>query len=207
MKRHWRGARQIGFTVVAISLSLIAAFIPLIFMEGAAGRVLREFSMTLVFAIIVSTFVALTVTPMICAHHMRMSLSERRSRFDRVTENTLDAMIGFYGRTLRTVLRFPILTLLVFLSTVALTVTLYIKTPKSYFPNDDPWLVIGGTRAAPDISFQAMLALQQKVADIVLADPAVASIGSSMGGGSNNRGQMFISLKPLAERGGMTRNR
>ncbi len=199
-----RGARQIGFTVIAISLSLIAAFIPLIFMEGAAGRVLREFSMTLVFAIIVSTFVALTVTPMICAHHMRTSLSERRGWFDRVTENALDSMIGFYARSLRTVLRFPILTFLVFLSTVALTVTLYIKTPKSYFPSDDSGLIIGGTRGSADISFQAMVAMQQQVADLVLADPAVASIGSSMGGGSNNRGQMFISLKPLAERNGLT---
>lgn len=201
-----RGARQIGFTVIAISVSLIAAFIPLIFMEGAAGRVLREFSLTLVFAIGVSTFVALSVTPMICGHYMRASLSERRTRFDRVVETALDGLTDFYGRTLRTVLRFPILTLLVFLSTVALTVTLYVKTPKSYFPNDDSGLIIGGTRASADVSFQAMLKLQQDVADIVLADPAVASIGSSMGGGngSNNRGQMFISLKPLAERGGLT---
>lgn len=201
-----RGARQIGFTVIAISVSLVAAFIPLIFMEGAAGRVLREFSLTLVFAIGISTFVALSITPMICGHYMRSSLSERRTRFDRVVETALDAMTGFYGRTLRAVLRFPILTLLVFLSTVALTVTLYVKTPKSYFPGDDSGLIIGGTRASADVSFQAMLKLQQEVADIVLADPAVASIGSSMGGGNgtNNRGQMFISLKPLAERGGLT---
>jgi multidrug efflux pump len=197
------GARQIGFTVLSISLSLVAAFTPLIFMDGAVGRLLREFSLTLTFAVVVSTVVSLTITPMICAHHIREVTSGSATRFDRVVEGALSRMVAFYARTLRSVLGFPLLTLAVFFATIALTVTLYIKTPKSYFPVDDSGFVIGSTRASPDISFQAMLGLQQQLADIVMADPAVAGIASSLGGVSN-RGTMFITLKPPAERDGLT---
>jgi multidrug efflux pump len=201
------GARQIGFTVLSISLSLIAAFTPLIFMDGIVGRLLREFSLTLTFAIVVSTLVSLTVTPMICAHYIRQTTSETATLFDRVIEGSLSRIVGFYARTLRTVLEFPLLTLLVFFATIALTVTLYIKVPKGYFPTDDSGFVIGATRASPDISFQSMLGLQQQLADIVMADPAVAGIGSVLpsgggpGGAASNRGTMFITLKPPAERG------
>jgi multidrug efflux pump len=204
------GAKQIGFTVLSISLSLIAAFTPLIFMDGVVGRLLREFSLTLTFAIVVSTVVSLTVTPMICAHFIKEATSDRATWFDRLVEGTLSAVVRFYLRTLRVVLGFPYLTLMVFFATIALTVTLYIKTPKGYFPTDDSGFVIGGTRASPDISFQAMLKLQQQLADIVMADPAVAGIGSSLGsgggpgGGGSNRGTMFISLKPPEERGATT---
>jgi len=197
------GARQIGFTVLSISLSLVAAFTPLIFMDGAVGRLLREFSLTLTFAVVVSTVVSLTITPMICAHHIREVTSGSATRFDRIVEGALSRMVEFYARTLRSVLGFPLLTLTVFFATIALTVTLYIKTPKSYFPVDDSGFVIGSTRASPDISFQAMLGLQQQLADIVMADPAVAGIASSLGGVSN-RGTMFITLKPPAERDGLT---
>jgi multidrug efflux pump len=197
------GARQIGFTVLSISLSLVAAFTPLIFMDGAVGRLLREFSLTLTFAVVVSTVVSLTITPMICAHHIREVTSGSATRFDRIVEGALSRMVEFYARTLRSVLGFPLLTLAVFFATIALTVTLYIKTPKSYFPVDDSGFVIGSTRASPDISFQAMLGLQQQLADIVMADPAVAGIASSLGGVSN-RGTMFITLKPPAERDGLT---
>ncbi len=197
------GARQIGFTVLSISLSLVAAFTPLIFMDGAVGRLLREFSLTLTFAVVVSTVVSLTITPMICAHHIREVTSGSATRFDRIVEGALSRMVEFYARTLRSVLGFPLLTLIVFFATIALTVTLYIKTPKSYFPVDDSGFVIGSTRASPDISFQAMLGLQQQLADIVMADPAVAGIASSLGGVSN-RGTMFITLKPPAERDGLT---
>src|SRR3954453_10496144 len=155
------GARQIGFTVVSISLSLVAAFTPLIFMDGIVGRLLREFSLTLTFAIAVSTVVSLTITPMICAHYIKEVTSDRATWFDRVVEGTLSTIVRFYERTLHVVLGFPYLTLLVFFATIALTVTLYIKTPKGYFPTDDSGFVIGATRAAPDISFQAMLKLQQ----------------------------------------------
>ena len=220
------GARQIGFTVVSISLSLVAAFTPLIFMDGIVGRLLREFSLTLTFAIAVSTLVSLTVTPMICAHYIRRSTSETVTWFDRLSRIVADALtprlriwpfgrsvkisppriVDLYAWTLRRVLEFPFLTLLVFFATIALTVTLYIQTPKGYFPSDDSGLVMGSTRASADISFQAMLALQQQVADIVMADPAVAGIGSALGsgpgGGTYNRGNMFISLKPPEERDG-----
>jgi multidrug efflux pump len=204
------GAKQIGFTVVSISLSLIAAFTPLIFMDGIVGRLLREFSLTLTFAILVSTLVSLTITPMICAHYIKEATSGHATWFDRLIEGSLSRIVRFYTWTLRGVLGFPFLTLLVFFATIALTVTLYIKTPKGYFPTDDSGFVIGATRASPDISFQAMLKLQQEVADIVLADPAVASIGSSIGsgggpgGGGANRGTMFISLKPPEERAGVS---
>ncbi|WP_445488071.1 efflux RND transporter permease subunit [Rhodopseudomonas sp. RCAM05734] len=201
------GARQIGFTVLSISLSLIAAFTPLIFMDGLVGRLLREFSLTLTFSIVVSTVVSLTVTPMICAHYIKTGLSSTETRFDRIVEGTLSRIVAFYERTLHVVLGFPLLTLLVFFATIALTVTLYIKTPKGFFPNDDSGFVIGATRASADTSFQAMLGLQQRLADLVLADPGVQSIGSILGGGGPggggaNRGTMFISLKSPEERNG-----
>ncbi|SHJ25201.1 multidrug efflux pump [Bradyrhizobium lablabi] len=201
------GAKQIGFTVLSISLSLIAAFTPLIFMDGIVGRLLREFSLTLTFAIVVSTVVSLTITPMICAHYIKEATSGTATWFDRIIEGSLSRMVAFYTRTLRVALEFPMMVLLVFLATIALTVTLYIKTPKGYFPVDDSGFVIGATRASADISFQSMLGLQQQIADIVMADPAVAGIGSILGaggpgGGGSNRGMMFISLKPPEERGG-----
>jgi multidrug efflux pump len=203
------GAKQIGFTVLSISLSLIAAFTPLIFMDGVVGRLLREFSLTLTFAIVVSTVVSLTVTPMICAHYIKAATSDNATWLDRLVEGSLSRVVSFYARTLRVVLRFPMLTLVVFFATIALTVTLYIKTPKGYFPVDDSGFVIGSTRASADTSFQSMLGLQQQLADIVMADPAVAGIGSVLGGGGgrgggSNRGTMFISLKPPEERGGLS---
>jgi multidrug efflux pump len=204
------GAKQIGFTVLSISLSLVAAFTPLIFMDGMVGRLLREFSVTLTFAIVVSTVVSLTITPMICAHYIKAATSRNATWFDRIVEGALSRMVAFYARTLRVVLGFPFLTLMVFFATIALTVTLYIKTPKGYFPTDDSGFVIGATRASADISFQSMLGLQQQLADIVMADQAVAGVGSILAGaggpfgGGSNRGIMFISLKPSAERGGLT---
>ena len=202
------GARQIGFTVLSISLSLIAAFTPLIFMDGLVGRLLREFSLTLTFSIIVSTVVSLTVTPMICARYIKTGVSSTETRFDRIVEGTLSRVVAFYERSLRVVLGFPLLTLLVFFATIALTVVLYIKTPKGLFPSDDSGFVIGATRASADTSFQTMLGLQQRLADIVLADPGVASVGSSLGGsggpggGGASRGTMFIALKSPEERNG-----
>jgi multidrug efflux pump len=204
------GARQIGFTVLSISLSLIAAFAPLVFMDGLVGRLLREFSLTLVFAIVISTVVSLTVTPMICAHYIKSATSTDATWFDRAVEGTLTPMINFYERSLRVVLGFPFLTMVVFVATIALTVTLYIKTPKGLFPTDDSGFVIGSTRASADTSFEAMLELQKRLADIVLADPAVQSVGSSLGGsggpggGGANRGTMFIALKDTAERAGVS---
>jgi len=198
------GARQIGFTVVAISVSLIAAFIPLLFMGGIVGRLFREFSVTLAFAIAVSTVVSLSVTPMICAHFVRAPPSPSATWLDRVVSAVLDRLIRSYAGTLRNVLRHRALTMLVMLLTVALTVVLYVKVPKGYFPQDDTGLVFGGTEASTDISFKAMSELQQRAAAIVEADPAVAAVASSVGAStfnpSLNQGRLFISLKPLAER-------
>ena len=199
-----KGAKQIGFTVVSISVSLIAAFIPLLFMGGIVGRLFREFSVTLAFAIVVSTVVSLSVTPMICAYFVRSAPSRDATWLDRLVEGALARTIRFYDRTLAFVLEHNALALIVFVATIALTVGLYIKTPKGYFPQDDTGLIFGGTQASTDISYEAMLQLQQKAMDVVLTDSAVAGLGSSVGAStfnaSVNRGRMFISLKPLAER-------
>ncbi len=199
------GARQIGFTVLSISISLIAAFIPLLFMGGIVGRLFREFSVTLVFAIAVSTVVSLTVTPMICAHYVRSVPSRNATLFDRLVEGVLGATVRGYGSTLSVVLRHRALSLLVLIATIGLTVYLYVATPKGYFPQDDTGLIFGGVIAATDVSYQEMLQLQQRATAIVLSDPAVAGVGSSVGGsafsGSVNNGRLFVSLKPLAERG------
>ena len=205
------GARQIGFTVISISLSLIAAFIPLLFMEGIVGRLLREFSVTLVFAIAVSTVVSLTVTPMICAYFVRSGPSPDATRLDRLVEGVMSRVLRAYARTLDVALRHRFLTMLVMLATVAATVNLYVKTPKGYFPQDDTGLIVGSTRAFADISFDAMSKLQQRALEIVLADPAVDGVGSSVGASgftaSVNQGRMFISLKPLSQRDGLTTQR
>ena len=202
------GARQIGFTVVSISVSLIAAFIPLLFMGGIVGRLFREFSVTLAFAIVVSTVVSLSLTPMICAYFVRKPPSPDATRLDRLVESALGRMIRFYDGTLNHVLEHRALTVIVFFATIALTVGLYVKVPKGYFPQDDTGLIFGGTEASTDISFEAMKALQERAMDIVLTDPAVAGLGSSVGASgfnpSVNRGRLFISLKPLNERGGVS---
>jgi multidrug efflux pump len=196
------GSRQIGFTVFSISLSLIAAFTPLLFMGGLVGRLFREFSVTLAFAIVVSTFVSLTVTPMICAHFVKHDT--RVTWLDRIVEGVLNRVIAAYAASLDVVLRRRGWTLLVAVATVAATVVLFIKTPKGFFPQDDTGFIFGMTEAASDISFPAMAKLQQRAAEIVRADSAVASVGSSVGSSgfnaSVNQGRLFISVKPIEER-------
>jgi hydrophobe/amphiphile efflux-1 (HAE1) family protein len=202
------GAQQIGFTVISISISLVAAFIPLLFMTGVVGRVFREFSVTLAFAIAVSTAVSLTLTPMICAHFVRKPPSLDATWLDRAVERVLGLMVRSYARSLGIVLNYRGLTLLVMAATMAITAMLYVRTPKGFFPSDDTGLIYGGTRASSEISFNLMYELQQKAEAIVRADPAVAGVGSSIGSSgwnaSVNRGNLFISLKPLSERGGAT---
>ncbi|MGH6725557.1 MAG: efflux RND transporter permease subunit, partial [Pseudolabrys sp.] len=168
-----KGAKQIGFTVVSISVSLIAAFIPLLFMGGIVGRLFREFSVTLAFAIAVSTVVSLSVTPMICAYFVRAAPSHNATGLDRLVESALSRTVRFYERTRSFTLEHNVLALIVFVATIALTVGLYIKTPKGYFPQDDTGLIFGGTQASTDISYEAMVKLQQQAMDVVLADPAV----------------------------------
>jgi multidrug efflux pump subunit AcrB len=197
------GAKQIGFTVISISISLVAAFIPLLFMSGVIGRLFREFSVTLAFAILVSTVVSLSVTPMICAHFVREAPSPDARRFDRLVEGVLRWMVAGYDLSLAVVLRHRVLTLIVWAATVALTVFLYTKVPRSDFPEDDTGLIFGSTEAATDVSYGTMRQLQLQAAEVVMADPAVAGIGSFIGTSGNstvNQGRIFISLKPLAER-------
>jgi multidrug efflux pump len=189
-------------------VSLIAAFIPLLFMGGIVGRLFREFSVTLVFAIAVSTVVSLSVTPMICAYFVKSGPSPDATWLDRRVEGILSRVIRFYDRTLSFVLEHRALAMMTFVATLALTVFLFIKVPKGYFPQDDTGLIFGGTQASTDISYEAMLTLQLRAMDIVLADPAVSGLGSSVGASgfnaSVNNGRLFISLKPLAERNNVT---
>jgi len=197
------GAKQIGFTVISISISLVAAFIPLLFMGGIIGRLFREFSVTLAFAILVSTVVSISVTPMICAHFVRAPPSPDATRIDRFVEGVLRWLIRGYDYSLSVVLRHRTLTLIVWVATIALTVSLYYKVPKSDFPEDDTGLIFGSTEAATDVSYGTMRDLQLRAADIVLADKAVDGIGSFVGTSGNatvNQGRIFISLKPLSER-------
>jgi hydrophobe/amphiphile efflux-1 (HAE1) family protein len=203
-----KGAQQIGFTVISISVSLVAAFIPLLFMGGIVGRLFREFSVTLAFAIVVSTVISLSVTPMICAYFVRQGPSPNATWLDRRVEGVLRRTIRFYDRTLSFTIAHRGLALIVFVATIALTIGLLIKVPKGYFPQDDTGLIFGGTTASTDISFEAMEALQKQALDLVLSDPAVAGVGSSVGASgfnaSVNKGRLFISLKPLNERGNVS---
>jgi hydrophobe/amphiphile efflux-1 (HAE1) family protein len=202
------GTRQIGFTVIAISVSLAAAFTPLLFMGGVVGRLFNEFSLTLTFAIAISTAVSLSVTPMVCAHFVKSAPSRDATWFDRAVERTLSRTIFAYATSLDFVLRHRAVTMLVFVAVIGLTVQLYIKTSKGFFPQDDTGLIFGGTRASPEISFESMKDLQQRATQIVLSDPAVEYVGSSIGAStynaSVNNGRLFISLKPPSERGNVS---
>jgi multidrug efflux pump len=198
------GARQIGFTIVSISISLVAVFIPLLFMGGIIGRQFHEFSVTLSVAILISAVVSLTLTPMLCARWIKPA-SERSkpSRFYRITERAFNAVLQGYARSLRWVLKHSFLMLLVTAATIVTTVWLYTIVPKGFFPDQDTGLIMGLTQAAQDTSFQSLQTKQNSVAEIIQHDPAVASVSSfvgSGGGGGGSSGRMFITLKPRQER-------
>ena len=203
MSAALHGSKQIAFTVFSISLSLIAVFIPLLFMEGVMGKLLREFSMTLTFAIVISMVVSLTVTPMICAWlpHFKHS---KRSRFDALIEDSLDYIVNLYSRSLRPVVDHPWMTLVVVLATVAATIQLYRTIPKGNLPQDDIGLINGTTEAAADVSFAEMSRLQRSASDTLLLDPDVADVGSFIGAtgltSSQNQGRLFVALKPASQR-------
>ena len=208
------GSQQIGFTVISISISLMAAFIPLLFLGGIPGKLFREFSVTLAFAIIISTVASLTITPMICANFTSAKPPRKPNIFDRLVEGLLGRLAAFYATTLTIVLRHRILTILVMLGTIVLTVVLFAKTPKGFFPEDETDLIIGSTDAPPAISYEAVVPLQQRIATIVGEDPAVENVGSTIGSSgsgpnssSANQGKLFISLKPLAERDYVSTNK
>jgi multidrug efflux pump len=199
-----KGAEQIGFTILSLTVSLIAVLIPLLFMGDIVGRLFREFAITLAVTILVSAFVSLTLTPMLSAKLLRHTRKEDEGWFYRKSEEGFDAVIAFYGRTLQTVLRFRTLTLIVTVATFVATILLYIYVPKGFFPVQDTGVILGISEGPQNISFTAMAERQQKLADVILKDPAVESLSSFIGiDGTNftlNSGRIQINLKPLSER-------
>ena len=198
------GAREIGFTVLSISVSLVAVFIPILCMGGIVGRLFREFAVTLSVAITVSMVVSLTLTPMMCAWLLRPASAERRGWLNRRTERCIAAITGWYGRALAAVMRHPRLTMAVNLATMALTVYLYAVVPKGFFPQQDNGRITATLDADQDTSFQTMTRLLTTFSTAIHEDPAVAGVTGSTGaatGGSPNTARMFITLKPKEERG------
>jgi multidrug efflux pump len=196
-----QGAREVGFTVVSMTLSLIAVFIPILLMSGIVGRLFREFAVTLSVAILISMVVSLTTTPMMCAYVLRPHDGARPpGRFFRWSERGFAALQRWYGGSLRFVLRHPLLTMLVFLATVILNIHLYVTIPKGFFPQQDTGRIVGGIRADQSISFQAMRRKFRQFMQIIRDDPAVESVAGFTGGYSTNSGFVFATLKPLGER-------
>jgi multidrug efflux pump len=204
MEAALKGAEQIGFTIVSLTVSLIAVLIPLLFMGDVVGRLFREFAVTLAVTIVISAVVSLTLTPMMAARILRHEPKEQQGRFYRASERMFEKMVAFYGRTLKVVLEYQTITLLVALGTLLLTIFLYIVIPKGFFPVQDTGIIQGISQAPETISFQAMTERQQELAKVILQDPAVQSLSSFIGAdGTNttlNSGRMSINLKPLSER-------
>ena len=196
-----KGAQEIGFTVLTISISLVAVFIPLLFMGGIVGRLFREFAVTLSTAIVVSMFISLTTTPMMCAYLLRNEREHKHGRIYQANERAFDWVLSLYRRTLRWVLDHPALTLMVLLLTVALNVVLVVTIPKGFFPQQDTGAITGGVQGPQDSSFPAMNDSIQKIVGVIRNDPAVANvIAFTGGGGATNTGFIYIALKPLATR-------
>jgi len=204
MQAALKGSQQIGFTLISLTFSLIAVLIPLLFMGDVVGRLFREFAITLAVSILVSLVVSLTLTPMLSAYLLRHIPKEKQSRFSRKGEEVFDKIIRGYDRLLTVVLNHQKITLLVALATFALTALLYLAVPKGFFPPQDTGLIQGATIASQDISFQEMSRRQQQLADVVLQNPSVESLTSTIGiDGSNtslNSGRLQINLKPFSER-------
>ncbi len=201
-----KGSREIGFTIVSITFSLIAVFIPVLLMGGMVGRVFREFAVTIAVAIITSGFVSLTLTPMLCARVLKGDHGEEKQNFVlRWFEALFERMASAYQWSLDRVLRYKLVMLVVTICTIAGTIWLYIVVPKGFFPTEDTGYAIGITEANTDIGFPAMVKLQRQVADLVRKDAAVAYVNSTVGaGGPNtlpNSGRMLVALKPQDERG------
>jgi len=200
-----KGAEQIGFTILSLTVSLIAVLIPLLFMADVVGRLFREFAITLGITILISAAVSLTLTPMMCARLLRHTPPERQGRLYRWSERAFDRIIAAYGSSLRWVLGRQTATLAVAIATLGLTVLLYVVAPKGFFPVQDTGTIQGISEAAQTISFPAMAARQQALAAVILKDPAVESLSSFIGvDGTNvtvNSGRILINLKPLARRG------
>jgi multidrug efflux pump len=199
-----KGSAQIGFTIISLTVSLIAVLIPLLFMGDVIGRLFHEFAITLAVTIVISAIVSLTLVPMLCARLIHHRPAAERSRFDRAAERAFDATVASYGRALEVVLRHQPLTLLVAIATLGVTVALYIIIPKGFFPVQDTGMIQAISEASQNVSFEGMARLQHQLGDAILSDPAVDSLSSFIGvDGDNttlNSGRFLINLKPLDER-------
>jgi multidrug efflux pump len=200
-----KGSEQIGFTIVSLTISLIAVLIPLLFMGDIVGRLFREFAITLSVTILVSAVVSLTLTPMMCSRLLKSTHGQKQTRFYVASEHAFESIIAFYGRTLKWVLKRQTATLFVAAATLVLTVVLYVFIPKGFFPVQDTGIIQGISEATQSISFPAMEERQQELTHVILQDPAVESLSSFIGiDGTNttlNSGRIQINLKPLEERG------
>ncbi|MCT2386721.1 MdtB/MuxB family multidrug efflux RND transporter permease subunit [Erwinia pyrifoliae] len=199
-----KGAGEIGFTIISLTFSLIAVLIPLLFMGDIVGRLFREFAVTLAVAILISAFVSLTLTPMMCARMLNTGSVRQQNRFARASEALFDRVIARYGRLLQRVLNHPWLTLGVALATLAITVLLWVTIPKGFFPLQDNGIIQGTVQAPQSVSYANMAQRQQAVASVIMKDPAVQSLTSFVGVDGNNQainsGRLQINLKPLDER-------
>src|SRR5437773_2052404 len=197
----FRGAREIGFTVLSMSTSLVAVFIPILMMGGIVGRLFREFAVTLSIAIGVSLLESLTTTPTMCAKFLRPLNEEKHGRLYRLSERIFDRILGMYRVSLGWVLRYQPLVLAITLITAGLSIYLYVVVPKGFFPQQDTGRIVGSVQAAQDISFDAMKQKMTQFVGIMMQDPAVQTIVGFAGGNtSSNSGRMFVTLKPLSER-------
>ncbi|MBV8775744.1 MAG: efflux RND transporter permease subunit, partial [Alphaproteobacteria bacterium] len=195
-----QGAREVGFTVLSMSLSLIAVFVPILLMGGIVGRLFREFAMTLSVAIMISLVISLTTTPMMCAFVLRRR-QHRHGRLYRASERIFNGMLGFYDRTLTAALRAPGMVMLILLITVCLNIFLFVEVPKGFFPQQDTGRMIGGIQADQSISFQLMRQKLTQFIGIIKGDPAIEDVVGFTGGGQTNSGFVFAALKPLSQRG------
>jgi multidrug efflux pump len=201
MEAALRGAREVGFTVVSISISLVAVFIPILLMGGIVGRLFREFAVTLSVAILVSLVVSLTTTPMMCSRLLRHQDPQEHGRLYRFSERLFERLLYLYERSLARVLQHPAITLTVLVLTVGLNVLLFIKVPKGFFPQQDNGTVFGGIQGAQDASFPSMQSAAARFVSLIKTDPAVANVMAFTGGnGAANSGFLYVGLKPLDER-------
>jgi multidrug efflux pump len=204
MRAALKGSEQIGFTIMSLTISLIAVLIPLLFMSDVVGRLFREFAITLAVTILVSALVSLTLTPMMCSRILKDKAEAKETRFYHWSENVFNSIIAAYGRMLRVILRHRFATLLVTISTFVATVVLFIEVPKGFFPVQDTGVILGISEAPQTVSFTSMADRQQQLVDVVLKDPAVDNVSSFIGvDGTNttlNSGRIQITLKPLDER-------
>ena len=204
MRAALKGSEQIGFTIMSLTVSLIAVLIPLLFMSDVVGRLFREFAITLAVTILVSAFVSLTLTPMMCSRILQDKATARQTRFYHWSENVFNSIIAAYGRSIQVVLRYRFTTLLVTISTLVATILLFIVVPKGFFPVQDTGVILGISEAPQSVSFQSMAQRQQKLVDVLLQDNAVDNVSSFIGvDGTNttlNSGRIQITLKPLEDR-------